>query len=76
MSSQTGKQTIALHMLPNISRSSGNQIMKFGQLTEYDIRNIFLENSYTKCGGETIARPFPKKSKLKISLDQYSKVLY
>ena len=27
--------------------------MKFGQLIECKIRNIFLEKSYTKCGGET-----------------------
>ena len=50
--------------------------MKFGQLIEYDMRNIFLEKSYTKRGRETIPRPFPKKSKLSISLDQKSKVLY
>ena len=50
--------------------------MKFGQLIEYNMRNIFVEKSYTKCGGETIPRPFSKKSKLSISLDQYSKVLY
>ena len=50
--------------------------MKFGQLIEYNLRNIFLEKSYTKCGGETIPRPFSKKSKLSISLDQYSKVSY
>ena len=31
----------------------GNQTMKFGQLTECYMRNIFLEKSYTKCGGET-----------------------
>ena len=43
--------------------------MKFGQLVEYDMRNIFLERSYTKCAGETIPRPFSKKSKLSISLD-------
>ena len=40
------------------------------------MRNIFLEKSYTKYGGETIPRPFSKKSELSISLDQYSKVLY
>ena len=40
------------------------------------MRNIFLEKPYIKCGGETIPRPFSKKSKLGISLDQYSKVLY
>ena len=43
--------------------------MIFGQLIEYNIRNIFLEKSYTKCGGETIAKPFSKKSKLNVSLD-------
>ena len=44
--------------------------MKFGQLIEYKITNIFLEKSYTKCYGETIPRPFSKNSKLNISLDQ------
>ena len=57
-------------MLPNISRSKGNRAIKFGQLVEYNMRNIFLENSYTKYGGETIPRPFSKKSKLIIFLDQ------
>ena len=44
--------------------------MKFGQLIEYYMRNIFLEKSYPKCGGETITRPFSKKSKSAISPDQ------
>ena len=26
--------------------------MKFGQLTDYNIRNIFLQKSYTNCDGE------------------------
>ena len=43
---------------------------------DYNIRNIFLENSYKKCGGETSPTPFSKKSKLSISMDQKSKVLY
>ena len=38
--------------------------MKFGQLIEYNMSNIFLEKSYTKCGGETSLRPFPGKLKL------------
>ena len=50
--------------------------MKFGQLIEYNLINIFPEESYTKCGGETIPRSFFKKSKLSISLDQYYKTLY
>ena len=49
--------------------------MKCGQLIEYNMRNIFLEKSYTKCGAETSPRPFSGKLKLSISLDQYSKVL-
>ena len=48
MTSQSGKQTIAIHILSNISRSRGNQIMKFNQLIEYNLKNIFLEKSYTK----------------------------
>ena len=44
--------------------------MKFGQLIEYNMRNIFVEKSYAKYGGETIPRPFSKKSKLSLSLDQ------
>ena len=56
-------------ILPDILRSKGNQAMKFHQLTEYDMRNIFLVKSYRKCSGETIPRPFSKKSKLSISLD-------
>ena len=61
MTSQLGKQTITIHILPNISRTKSNQTKKFAQLIEYDIRNIFLEISYTKYGGETIHKPFPKK---------------
>ena len=76
MTSQPGNQKIAVHILPNISSSKGNQTMKFGQFIEYNMRNIFLEKLYTKCGGVTIPRPFSKKSKLGISLDQYSKFLY
>ena len=50
--------------------------MKFGQLKEYNRRNIFVEKSYAKCGGETSRRPFSGKLKLSISLDQYSTVLH
>ena len=57
-------------MLPNISRTKGNQTMTFGQLIEYNMRKFFLEISYTKCGAETILRPFSEKLKLSISLDQ------
>ena len=42
---QPGQQTIIMHMLPNILRSTGNQTMKFGQLIEYNMRNVFLKNN-------------------------------
>ena len=50
--------------------------MKFGQLLECNMGNIFLEKLYTKCGAEASPRPFSKKLKLSISLTQQSKVLY
>ena len=65
-----------MHILPNISRSKGNQTMKYGQLIECNMRNIFLEKLYTKYGRETSPRPFSEKLKFNISLDQYPKVLY
>ena len=68
MTPQPGKQII--HILPNISKSKSNQTMEFGQLMEYNMRNIFLEKSFTRCGAETVPRLFSKKSKLSLSLDQ------
>ena len=44
MTPQPGSQTIAIHILPNISRSKDNQVLKFGQLIEYNMRNISFEN--------------------------------
>ena len=61
---------IVIHILANILRNKGNQTMKFGQLIECNMRNVFLEKSYTKCGGETSPRPFPEKLKLSIPLDR------
>ena len=49
--------------------------MKFGQLIEYNMRNISVEKLYIKCAGETIPRPLSKTSKLSISLDQWCEVL-
>ena len=73
---QTGKEIITTRILPNISRSKGNQTMEFGQLIEHNMRKIFLEKLYTKCDEETSPGPFSKKSKLGISTRQQSKVLY
>ena len=36
--------------MPNISRSKDNQVMTFGQLIKCNMRNIFIEKPYTKCG--------------------------
>ena len=48
--------------------------MKFDQLIEYNMRNIFVEKSYTKCAGEIISweiiLKLSKKAKLNIYLDQ------
>ena len=61
MKSQSGNQAIAIYILPIISRSTDNQTMKFGQLIECNMRNIFLEKPCRKCSRETSARPFSKK---------------
>ena len=50
--------------------------MKFGQLMKYNMRNIFLEKSYTKCGEAASPRPFYKKSKFNMYLDQQSEMVY
>ena len=53
MTSQPGLQTIALHILLNMS-SKDNQAMKFGQLIEYNMRNIFEKNTQN-----VVAKLFP-----------------
>ena len=67
--SQPVKQTNAIHILPYILRMKIYQTIKFCQLIEYNMGNVFIEKSYTKCGGETVPdRSFSKKLKLNISL--------
>ena len=68
MTSQPVKSVTARHILYNISKSKGNQTMTFGQLIEYNMRNIFLQkkNAVEKLFPDT----FLKKSKLSISLDR------
>ena len=39
--SHTGKQIIIIHMLPNIPRSKGKQTIRFGHITECNMRNEF-----------------------------------
>ena len=57
----------------NILRRKGNQTMKFSQLIEYNMRNIFLEND-PQSVGDASPRPFSKNSKLSISLDEKSEM--
>ena len=48
MTSQPGQQTVAIHVLTNISRRQGNQTMKFRYLIEYCMTNIFSLKNYTQ----------------------------
>ena len=64
MTSQPGLQTIAIHILLNISQSKGNQATKFGQLIENNKRNLFLQKLCRKWGKETSCRPLIFKKSL------------
>ena len=71
MTSQPSQQTVVIHILSNISRCKDNQTVKFGQLIECNMGNIFLGKSSTKYGWETGPRNFSEKLKLSISLDKF-----
>ena len=75
MTSQAGQQMFAIYILPNISKSKGNQTMKMGQLIKQKMRNIFLEKLRTKCGEETSPGLFYTKIKSSISLNQQTEML-
>ena len=65
MTSLTGQQIVTIfHILPNISRNTGNQAMKFGQLIKYIMRNIFLQGLCRKRGGRLV--PNLKKKRFKV----------
>ena len=65
MISQTGTQTISINILSDISKSTGNHTVKFGQLIEYNVENICLQKSYPKWDRETSCRPPSLKKKKK-----------
>ena len=69
MISKTLPQIITIHILPDISRSKGNQTMTFGQLIQYNMKKFFNEKLHTKCGKEASSRLLHEKSKLSIYLD-------
>ena len=54
-------------MLPNVSRSEGNQAIKFAKLIECITRNVFLEKSSAKYAEKLVPGPF-----LKIKIDHIS----
>ena len=58
MTSLNVKLLITIHILPSISRCKGNQKMKFGQLIEYKIKNIFLTKSSKNVIEKTVPDPF------------------
>ena len=60
MTSPASQQTIAIHILNNISRRKGNQSMEFGQLIEHIMRNIFLKNHTQSVLEKLFPDPFIK----------------
>ena len=48
MTFKPGKQTVAIHILRNISRSRGRQAMKFNQLIECNAKIFFFKNHVEK----------------------------
>ena len=63
MTSHSGQQAITVHILSNISRSKGKLTMKFGQLIEYNKRNIFLQNYTENEPGRLVPNPFFSKER-------------
>ena len=57
MRSSTGKPKITKHILSNISRTEDNQSIKFGQLIEYNVPNIFSQKLCRKWRRESSCRP-------------------
>ena len=60
MTSQTGYQTIAIHIFTDISRSKDNQATKFGQLICITWETIFLKNHTQNVVGKLFPGPFLK----------------
>ena len=65
MTSQRGEQTIVIHILPNISRSKGNQteiwsVVIWQNLTREILCMIFLENHTQNVVKKLVPDPFLK----------------
>ena len=74
MTSQRGKQTISIHLFSNMSGNRGNQTMKFDQLIEYNMRNVFLEK-WNPTLQKLVPDPFLKNQNWGYLWDLKSKVL-
>ena len=64
MTSQPGKQIISIHILSNITRSKNIHGIKFGQLIQYNMWNIFIEKSFTEYGRKSVTTPSSNKLNL------------
>ena len=60
-------KVMTINILPNISRRKGNQSMKFGQIIECNMRNIFPKKIKHKMWWEISLKKTPEFS---ISWDQ------
>ena len=69
MTSKPVSQTIAICVLTDISRTKGNQTTKFGQLTEYNMKTIFLKSHTENVAEKLFSDSFLKN---KIELDSGS----
>ena len=63
MASQPGQKTIAIHILLNISRSKGNQTMKFIQLIVYNTRIFLIKNHAQNVVEKLFKDPYLKNQK-------------
>ena len=73
MTSQSGTQIIAINILPGISKSKCNQIMKLGRSREYNVINNFLQNHEENEAGRLAVDLFPscKKALYKVKASGY-----
>ena len=58
-SQHVGKKQLQ-YILPNISKSKGNQTMEFGQLKEYNMGNIFSKSHAQNVVQKLLPGPFLK----------------
>ena len=60
MASLNRKLTITIQLWSNTLRSKDNHTTQFDQLTEYNMKDVFLQNSYAKRGRQTSPKIFPR----------------